>query len=69
MKCVSFAHTTSEERLAAMHYNEMKNSKARWETLFDVRKRKLIKTKDETKSAEQTIRNVKVNGANLFLGT
>ena len=68
MKHVSFAHATSEERLAAMHCNEMKNAKASYKTLFNVRKRQLIQTKDETKNVEQTIRNVKVNGANLFLG-
>ena len=68
MKHVSIVHATSEKRLAAMHCNEMKKLKARYETLFNARKRQLIKTKDEMKSAEQTIRNVKANGANLFLG-
>ena len=51
-----------------MHCNEIKNAKARYETLFNVRKRKLIKTKNETMSVEKMIRNVKANGANLFLG-
>ena len=68
MKHVSFARTTSEERLVAMCHNEMKNAKARYEKLFNVRKSKLIKTKDKTKSEEQVVRNSKANGANLFLG-
>ena len=51
MKRVSFA-LTSEELLAAMHFNEMKNVKSRYETLFNAIKRQLIKTKDETKSVE-----------------
>ena len=46
----------------------MKNVKARCETLFDVRKRQLIETNDETLSVEQLIRNIKVNEAHLFLG-
>ena len=46
----------------------MKNVKARCETLFDVRKRQLIETNDETLSVEQLIINIKVNKANLFLG-
>ena len=67
LKHVSLKHATTEERLVAMHCNEMKNVKARRETLFIVRKWQLIKTKDETTSVEQLIRNIKVNGVNLFL--
>ena len=52
-----------------MHCDIMKNVKARHETLFNVRKIQLIKTNDENISVEQAIRNIKVNGANLFLGT
>ena len=68
MKNASYSHTTSEERLAAMHCNEMQNAKARYRALFDARKKQLTKIKDETMSVEQVIRNVKVNGDNLFLG-
>ena len=50
---VSFKHTTTEDRLAAMHYNEMKNVKARYENLCNVRTRQLIETDEETLSVEQ----------------
>ena len=63
---VSFKRASTEERVAVMHCNEMKNFKARYETLFNVRNRQLIKTNDETISVEQLMRNIKVNEANLF---
>ena len=50
-----------------MYCNEMKNVKARCETLFNVRKTQLIETNDETLSVEQLIRNIKVNKDHLFL--
>ena len=40
-KYVSYKKTTSEERLAAMHHNDVRNNKAKFETLYD------IKLKDE----------------------
>ena len=52
MQHASFAHATSEKRLVATHHNEMKNVKSRYETMFNVRKRQLIKSKDEMKSVE-----------------
>ena len=38
LKHVSLKHSTTEERLSAMYYNEMKNDKARCETLFNLEK-------------------------------
>ena len=64
---VYFEHKSTEERLAETHCNEMENIKAHYETLFNVRKRKMIKTNDETLSVEQLIRNIKANEAH-FLG-
>ena len=67
IKHVSLKHATTEERLAAIHCNEITYFKARHDTLFNVRKRQLIKTKNETKSVEQLIENVQANKADLFL--
>ena len=53
MKYASFEDATSEERLAATHCDEMKNSKAQHETLINARKRQLIKINNENASVEQ----------------
>ena len=56
----SLKHASSEERLATMHCDKMKNVKARRETLFNVRKRQLIKTNDENVSVEQAMRKIEL---------
>ena len=47
-KYVSYKKTTSEERLAAMHHNDVRNNKAKFETLYD------IKLKDEVWNTENS---------------
>ena len=67
-KFVSYKHTTSEERLASMHYNDMKNIKAKYESLNNAMLKERIMVESRRQELLETvIMKAQHNGQNLFL--
>ena len=66
---VSCRNSMSQERVAAMCYDEMRNGKAKHETLFNVNLKDKVmdKEKDSYVSLETLLMNAKKNEHNLFL--
>ena len=68
-KYISYKNTSSKERLAVMHFNEMKNVKAWYEILFKVKLNHAIMVLDNRSYIllEQILMEAKSNNDNLFL--
>ena len=65
---VSYRNSPSQEKLAAMHHNEMANGKAKYETLYNINLKDEVRYDDEQSvTLEQALMDEKSNGHNLFL--
>lgn len=66
---MSYKHTTSDERLAAMYRNDRNNIKSRYETLFEVNLKEEVwdNKKDQYVKLEEFLVEVKHNENPLFL--
>ena len=65
---ISYRKTTSEERLASMHHNEMTNIKARCESLFNASlKEPVLVSSRRHERLETAIMKANYNGHRLFL--
>ena len=65
---ISYRKTTSEERLASMHHNEMINIKARCESLFNASLKELVFVSSRRyERLETVIMKANCNGHRLFL--
>ena len=62
-------NSISQERVIAMYHNEMRNGKAKHETLFNanLKDKAMEKEKDSHASLETLLMNAKKNEHNLFL--
>jgi len=64
---LSFKYSSSEERLGAMHANEVINVKARFETLYNVNLEQDMKYQEKTKMLGQVLKEANHNQCPLFL--
>ena len=65
-KCISCKKSNSQQRVAAMHYNDMINIKTRYETLFDVNVEDETKFENKPWKLKDLLLNQKVNDSKLF---
>ena len=63
----SFKHSSPEERIAAMHANELINVKAWYETLYNVKVETSVKYNNEEKSLGTILKEVNHNSCPFFL--
>jgi len=62
-KYISYHNSSSQEKLAAMYHNEIKNEKAKYETLFNIQLRDTVMVKDNRSyiSLENVLMDAKIN--------
>ena len=68
-KYISYKNTTLDTRLASMYTNEMKNIKARYETIFNTSLKDMVLVEENTsyRKLEKHLMMLKHNGEQLFL--
>ena len=68
-KYISYKNTTSDTRLASMHTNEMKNIKARYETIFNTSLKDIVLVEESIsyRKLEKHLMMLKHNGEQFFL--
>ena len=64
---VSYKKSTLEERLESMHFNEMKNVKAYYETLFNISLKDRVMENLKYVDLQTYLMNIKENNEQLFL--
>ena len=65
---ISYQNLPSQEKLLAMYYNDMKNVKAKYETLYNMNLKDEVMYDDmNSVTLEKAIMDVKINQNNLFL--
>jgi len=65
---ISYRNSPSQEKLAAMHYNDMANVKAKYETLYNINLNdEVMYENNESVTLEKALMDEKINGHNLFL--
>jgi len=65
---ISYRNSPSQEKMAAMHHNEMANGKAKYETLYNINLKDEVRYDDEQSvTLEKALMDETSNGHNLFL--